>query len=153
MKVILGRKLKDSTKAKDEAIEMKNNLEDSNIKAKSNTKLKKQKDYNYGKMLQKEVARISKQVELMVILGNKTESSNILYNIAIKECSNAMLVETMEDLYLNYIERFKIVGVVADEFVENDKVETMVKILRNIKTNNYMFEKSRLKRSIYENSK
>ena len=48
------------------------------------------------KLRQIETKEIAKQVELMIIIGGKKSSNtNKLYDIALKECSNVMFVETL----------------------------------------------------------
>lgn len=122
MKVILGKRLEEIKKLE------------------SNGEIK----YNNTDAIQIETARISKQVELMLIIGKKkSEYSNILYEIARSICSNAMLIETMDDLYLNYIRRFKIVGIVIAEEMPEYLVERIVEILQNTQTEGYMYESSR----------
>lgn len=70
---------------------------------------------------------ISKQVELMIIIGKKDNlEDNNLYEIAIRECNNAMLVENIEELYLNYVRRFKKVGVVAGAKTPKSIVDKIV---------------------------
>lgn len=60
------------------------------------------------KLKQIETKEIAKQVEIMIIIGGKNSANTRkLYEIAKQETNNAMLVETMQDLYLNYIKRFK----------------------------------------------
>lgn len=49
-----------------------------------------------------------------------------------------MLVEKLEEVYLNYIRRFKKVGVIADESVKKDIVDKIVEILKNTKTEGYI---------------
>ena len=45
---------------------------------------------------------------MMIVMGAKESShTNRLYQIALQYCGNAMIVEKMEDLYINYIRRFK----------------------------------------------
>lgn len=82
---------------------------------------------------------ISKQVELMIIIGKKDNlEDNNLYEIAIRECNNAMLVENIEELYLNYVRRFKKVGVVAGAKTKKSIVDEIVEILKNTKTEGYI---------------
>lgn len=88
---------------------------------------------------QTETQKISKQVELMIIVGKKNSiEDNKLYDIAIRECNNAMIVEDIEGLYLNYIRRFKKVGVMAGDSVPKDIVDKIVEILKNTKTEGYI---------------
>lgn len=96
------------------------------------------------KLRQIETKEIAKQVELMIIIGGKKSSNtNKLYDIALKECSNVMFVETLEDLYINYIRRFKKVGVMAGASTPNDMIEKIVDILKNTETEDYIYENSR----------
>ena len=91
-----------------------------------------------------EVNEISKQVELMIILGNKKSlKTNELYEVAAKCCRNAIIVEDMKDLYLNYIGRFKKVGVIVEKSISKDIADEIIKILKNTDTEGYMYEFSR----------
>lgn len=90
-------------------------------------------------LIQAETQEIAKQVELMIIIGKKNSvEDNILYDISIRECNNAMLVEDTGGLYLNYIRRFKKVGVMAGARVPKDIVDKIVEILKNTKTEGYI---------------
>lgn len=91
------------------------------------------------KLIQAEIKEIAKQVELMIIIGKKNRvEDNKLYDISIRECNNAMLVEDIEGLYLNYIRRFKKVGVIAGKEVPKEVVDKIVEILKNTKTEGYI---------------
>lgn len=90
-------------------------------------------------LMQAEAKKIAKQVELMIIIGKKNSvEDNMLYDISIRECNNAMLVEDTGGLYLNYIRRFKKVGVMASARVPKDIVDKIVEILKNTKTEGYI---------------
>lgn len=96
------------------------------------------------KLRQIETSEIAKQVELMIILGSKRSSNtNKLYDIAVKECRNAMIVEDMQDLYLNYIRRFKKVGVMAGATTPQDMIDEVLETLKNTETENYIYENCR----------
>lgn len=96
------------------------------------------------KLRQIETKEIAKQVELMIIIGGKKSSNtNKLYDIAGEECNNVMFVETLEDLYINYIKRFKKVGVMAGASTPSDMIEKIVDILKNTETEDYIYENSR----------
>lgn len=96
------------------------------------------------KLRQIETSEIANQVELMIILGSKKSSNtNKLYEIAVRECRNAMIVENMEGLYLNYIKRFKKVGVMAGASTPQDMIDNVVEILKDAETEGYMYESSR----------
>lgn len=84
---------------------------------------------------QAETREIAKQVDLMIILGGKnSHNTTQLYNISVDACSNAMQVETLEDLYLNYIRRFRKVGVMAGASTPGNMIKTVVKILEETET-------------------
>lgn len=95
-------------------------------------------------LIQAETAEVARQVELMIIIGaKKSNNANKLYEIAVRECSNAMIVENMDDLYINYISRFKKVGVTAVSNSPKEMVREVVQILKNIQTGDYIYEHSR----------
>lgn len=98
---------------------------------------------NATKLRQSETQDISSMVEIMIIIGGKKSSNtNKLYQIAQRGCSNAMLVETMDDLYLNYIKRFRKVGVMAGASTPPEMIEKVVEILKNTETEGYINERS-----------
>lgn len=130
MEVILEKKSKYCNKEKDELNNIKQYLENINN--------------SYTNKMQIETVIISKQVELMIIIGKKKSAkSNILYDVAIRICNNAMIVETIEDLYLNYIKRFKVVGLIDTKEMQEDLVKEIIKILKSTKTERYIYEVSR----------
>lgn len=95
------------------------------------------------KLRQKETREIADKVELMIIIGGKkSANTNQLYEIAKEECQNAMLVETMEDLYLNYIKRFRTVGVMAGVSTPLEMIKEVEKILKNTEIEGYIYERS-----------
>ena len=80
----------------------------------------------------------------MFIIGSKNrQNTNKMYEICINKCSNAMVVETIEDLYLNYIKRFKKIGVVASMQATKETINEVVEILKKQETENYIFENVR----------
>lgn len=90
-------------------------------------------------LIQAETKQIAKQVELMIVIGKKNSAEdNKLYDISIRECNNAMLVEDIEGLYLNYIRRFKKVGIIAGKDVPKEIIDKIVEILKNTKTEGYI---------------
>lgn len=91
---------------------------------------------------QRETKKIAKDVEIMIIIGGKKSSNtNKLYEISKLECQNAMFVETLDELYLNYIRRFKKVGVMAGASTPQDIIEQIVEILKNTETEGYIYER------------
>ena len=91
--------------------------------------------------INEEIKEIAKQVELIIVVGEKKSvDANKIYNISLKECGNAMLVETMDDLYLNYIKRFKTVGIIPDTFTSQNELETIIDILKQTQVEGYINE-------------
>ena len=77
------------------------------------------------------------------VYKRQSSNTNKLYDIAGEECNNVMFVETLEDLYINYIKRFKKVGVMAGASTPSDMIEKIVDILKNTETEDYIYENSR----------
>lgn len=87
------------------------------------------------KLRQAETRKIAKQVELMIIIGGKKSSNTTkLYQIAVDQCNNAMQVENLNDLFINYIRRFHKVGVMAGASTPDEMIQTVVKILEETQT-------------------
>lgn len=87
------------------------------------------------KLRQIETIEIAKQVDLMIILGGANSSNTQkLYDIGVEYCSNAMRVGTLDELYLNYIRRFRKVGVMAGASTPEDMIKKVVKILEETET-------------------
>ena len=84
-----------------------------------------------SKKRQEETQEIARSSELMIIIGGKKSSNaNKLYNVAIRGCNNAMLVETKEDLYMNYVRRFEKVGVMAAASTSKETIDEILNILK-----------------------
>lgn len=87
-----------------------------------------------SELRQKETEEIARKVELMVIIGEKySANTNKLYDIAIQTCNNAIYVEKLEDLYLNYIERFQKIGVTAGASTPKEFVEVIARKIKEVK--------------------
>lgn len=91
--------------------------------------------------VKEEIKDMAKKAELIIVVGEKKNSKvNQMYNISLQECGNAILVETMEDLYLNYIRRFKTVGVIPDIYAPQNRIEAIVDVLENTQVEGYIYE-------------
>lgn len=91
--------------------------------------------------MEKQIKDIAKETELIIIFGKKqNEDTNRMYNISLKECGNAIIIETMEDLYLNYIKRFKKVGVVDVGGIPQSQIEKIMNILKHTQVEGYIYE-------------
>ena len=96
------------------------------------------------KAMQEETAKIADMVELMIILGGKRSfNAGKLYEIAKQVCGNAIWVERKEELYLNYVRRFKVVGVMASVSTPKEEMQELVDLLKNIQTEGYIYENSK----------
>lgn len=82
---------------------------------------------NTTSIRQKEAEEISKKVDLMIIIGGK-QSSNTkkLYEIALKNCSNTLLIQNYKDININVFQNIKKVGIIAGastpQYIINDVV-------------------------------
>lgn len=69
---------------------------------------------NATDLRQKETSKISKEVDLMIIIGGKNSSNTKkLYEISKENCKNVLLIETKEELDMEYIKKFNKVGIMA----------------------------------------
>lgn len=89
---------------------------------------------NATKLRQEETKNIAKQVDLMLIIGGKKSSNtNKLYEISLLTCNNAMFIENLDDLYLNYVERFNKVGIMAGASTPQELIDEVIKRVSEIK--------------------
>jgi 4-hydroxy-3-methylbut-2-enyl diphosphate reductase len=69
---------------------------------------------NSTKIRQNETYDISKQVQCMIIVGGKNSSNTKkLFDIAKENCSNTFWVESKDELDINCIKKFDVIGVMA----------------------------------------
>lgn len=69
---------------------------------------------NATNLRQVEAENLSHKVDLMIIIGGKNSSNTKkLYEIAIKNCKNAVLIQTKNDLELDFIKKFENIGIIA----------------------------------------
>ena len=88
---------------------------------------------NATSIRQKETQKIAKQVELMIIIGGKHSSNtNKLYEIAKKECSNCILIETAEELDKNCIKNINTIGIMAGASTPSESINNTVEKLKEI---------------------
>ncbi len=81
---------------------------------------------------QKEAEKISKDVDLMIIIGDKKSSNtNKLYEISCDNCKNVIFVENETDIDLNYIEQFEKVGIMAGASTPKELIESIIEIIKN----------------------
>ena len=83
---------------------------------------------------QEETKEISKKVDLMIIVGGKNSSNtNKLYDIAQKNCKNAIFVESKEDLDKEKVLKFDKIGIMAGASTPQKSVDEIIEILERRK--------------------
>ena len=88
---------------------------------------------NATKLRQEETEKIAKIVDLMIIIGGKNSSNtNKLYDISNKYCDNCLLVETNKEIKLEYIKKFKKVGIMAGASTPQKSIDSIVEMLQKI---------------------
>lgn len=79
---------------------------------------------------QKETEKLSKKVDTMIIIGGKNSSNTKkLYEIANKNCSHAILIETVQDLKIIEVIGEKI-GIMAGASTPKESIEEVIKFLK-----------------------
>lgn len=84
------------------------------------------------RLRQEETEKISKEVDAMIIVGGKNSSNTKkLYDIAKTNCMNTILVETVKELNINDMKRYKKIGIMAGASTPNESVEEIKNMLTN----------------------
>lgn len=82
---------------------------------------------------QKETIELSKIVDSMIIIGGKNSSNTKeLYNMASKNCLNTFIIETKDDLDMELIKKFNVVGVMAGASTPKVSIDEVIEVLKNI---------------------
>ena len=80
---------------------------------------------------QKETEKISKDVEYMVIIGGKKSSNtNKLYEIAQRNCKNAIKIEEVSELYNENFANINKIGVMAGASTPQESIEEVINYLK-----------------------
>ena len=82
------------------------------------------------RLRQEETEKISKEVDAMIIVGGKNSSNTKkLYDIAKTNCENTISVETVEEININNMKKYKKIGIMAGASTPNESVENIKYIL------------------------
>lgn len=81
---------------------------------------------------QEETKKIAKQVDFMIIIGDKQSSNtNKLYEIAKEECRNVIFVHDKSEVNLNNIKQFNKIGVMAGASTPKNIIDEVIYKLKN----------------------
>ena len=84
------------------------------------------------RLRQEETEKISKEVETMIIVGGKNSSNTKkLYDIAKTNCENTISVETVEELNIKDMKKYKKIGIMAGASTPNESVAKIKNVLTN----------------------
>ncbi len=87
---------------------------------------------NTTSIRQKETEDISKQVDLMIVIGGKHSSNTKkLYEVANKNCKNTLLIQTKNDLNYEYLQGFNKIGIIAGASTPHNIIEDVVVFCKN----------------------
>lgn len=107
--------ISDNTKNKNITIETKNTICDA-------TKLR-----------QDETKKISKEVEMMIIIGGKHSSNtNKLYEIAKANCCNSILIETSDEIEKDAFKKYHKIGIMAGASTPKKSIVSVVEKLNEL---------------------
>lgn len=80
---------------------------------------------------QKETEEISKQVELMIVIGGKNSSNTTkLYEICLKNCKNVIHIEDENELDVQAVSKYNKIGIVAGASTPRSSIENVIKLLK-----------------------
>lgn len=81
---------------------------------------------------QKETENISKQVQLMIVIGGKNSSNTTkLFEICKKNCKNVIFVENEQEIDIKEVQTYEKIGIVAGASTPKSSIEDIIKLLKN----------------------
>ncbi|MBR6948771.1 MAG: 4-hydroxy-3-methylbut-2-enyl diphosphate reductase [Bacilli bacterium] len=76
---------------------------------------------------QEECKKMSKEKDCMIIIGGKNSSNTKkLYEISLENCKNTYLIETVKDLNLNEINKYKNIGIMAGASTPKSSIDEVI---------------------------
>ena len=82
------------------------------------------------RLRQEETSKIAKKVDIMIIIGGKNSSNtNKLYQISKQYCKNSILIETKDELDIEYVKKFQKIGIVAGASTSQKSIDSVVEML------------------------
>ena len=83
------------------------------------------------RLRQEETRQMSSEVDMMIIIGGKHSSNtNKLYEIANKNCDNAILIENHDELDLEEVKKYKKIGIMAGASTPQKSINLLVEMLK-----------------------
>lgn len=87
---------------------------------------------NTTSIRQKETEDIAKKVDLMIVIGGKHSSNTKkLFEVAKKNCKDALLIQTKNDLTHDYLQGFHKIGIIAGASTPQNIIEDVVDFCKN----------------------
>ena len=83
---------------------------------------------------QEECKKMSKEKDCMIIIGGKNSSNTKkLYEISLENCKNTYLIETVKDLNIKEINKYKNIGIMAGASTPKSSIDEVIINLQNYK--------------------
>ena len=80
---------------------------------------------------QKETDELSQKVDLMLIIGGrKSSNTNKLYEISCKNCKNVIFAENVDDIDMDFVKKFKRIGVMAGASTPRQSIDSIVDFIK-----------------------
>ena len=85
---------------------------------------------------QKETDEISKQADIMIVVGGKNSSNTTkLYEICLSNCKKVIHIEDEKEIELDEISKYNKVGIVAGSSTPKSSINNIINLLKNKEEN------------------